>query len=131
MAGVAQQSRSRDLVPPLGVLAALASECNDRLAQGKAAIGQHVGTGVVAERETGQNAGRLEFAQAGREHVRRHSKVALQIAVALRPVEQPAKEAASSSSSAQIRETSDLLIPMSAPSALTRLSTLRTDVPVT
>ena len=89
MAGVAQQSRSRDLVPPLGVLAALASECNDRLAQGKAAIGQHVGTGVVAERETGQNAGRLEFAQAGREHVRRHSKVALQIAVSLRSVEQP------------------------------------------
>ena len=88
MAGVAQQSRSRDLVPPLCVLAALASECNDRLAQGKAAIGQHVGTGVVAERETGQNAGRLEFAQAGREHIRRHSEVALQVAVSLWPVEQ-------------------------------------------
>ena len=43
----------------------------------------------MPEGQTGQDAGRFELAQAGREHVRRHSEVALQIAVALRPVEQP------------------------------------------
>src|SRR4051794_38762822 len=80
---------TRNSARGLGLLGAPASERNDRLAQGKAAIGQRVGPGVVPERQTGQYAGRFELAQAGREHVRRHSEVALQIAVALRPVEQP------------------------------------------
>jgi hypothetical protein len=43
----------------------------------------------VPEGQAGQYAGGLELAQAGREHVGRHSEVALQIAVALWPVEQP------------------------------------------
>ena len=43
----------------------------------------------MPEGKTGQYAGRFELAQAGREHVRWYSEVALQIAVALRPVEQP------------------------------------------
>ena len=33
--------------------------------------------------------GRFELAQAGREHVRRYSEIALQITIALWPVEQP------------------------------------------
>ena len=39
--------------------------------------------------QPGQNASRFELAEAGREHVRRHSKVALQISIALRSAEQP------------------------------------------
>lgn len=86
---VAQPWRSRGLVSYSGLLGAPASERDDRLAQGQAAIGQRVGTGVVSERQAGQDAGRLELAQTGREHVRGHSELALQITVALRPVEQP------------------------------------------
>jgi len=73
----------------LGVRFAPASEGDDRLAQRKPALGQGVGPGVVPEGQTGQHAGCFELAQAGREYVRRYSKVALQIAVSLRPVEQP------------------------------------------
>ena len=36
-----------------------------------------------------QNTGRFKFAQAGGEHIRAHSKVTLQMSVALRSVEQP------------------------------------------
>ena len=43
----------------------------------------------MPEGQTGQYTGRFELAQAGCEHVRRHSEVALQIAVPLRPFEQP------------------------------------------
>ncbi|MDF9749607.1 hypothetical protein M2428_001044 [Arthrobacter sp. ES3-54] len=43
----------------------------------------------MPEGQTGQYPGRFELTQAGRKNVRRHSEVALQIAVALRPVEQP------------------------------------------
>lgn len=72
----------------LDLLGAPACERIDRLAQGKSAIGQRVGPGVVPEGETGQHAGGFELAQAGREYVRRHAEVALQVAVALRPVQQ-------------------------------------------
>ena len=71
------------------MLLAPASERVDRLAQGKPAIGQRVGPGIVPEGQTIQYAGRFKLAQACREYVRRHSEVALQIAVSLRPVEQP------------------------------------------
>jgi len=43
----------------------------------------------MPEGQTAQNAGRLEFAQSGSEHVRAQSEVALQIAVALRSFEKP------------------------------------------
>ena len=39
--------------------------------------------------DAGQHAGRFELAQPSGEHVGRHAEVALQVAVALRPVEQP------------------------------------------
>ena len=64
-------------------------ERDDRLSQCTPAIGQRVGTRVVPQWQTGQNAGRFQFRQAGREHIGWHSEVALQIAIALRPVEQP------------------------------------------
>lgn len=64
-------------------------ERDDRLSQRTPAIGQRVGTRVVPQWQTGQNAGRFQFTQAGREHIGWYSEVALQIAIALRPVEQP------------------------------------------
>ena len=42
----------------------------------------------MPEGQAGQYAGCFELAKAGREDVRGHSEVALQVAVALRPVEQ-------------------------------------------
>ena len=53
------------------------------------AIGECVGPRVVAQGQAGQYVGRFELAQAGREHVRRYSEIALQITIALWPVEQP------------------------------------------
>ena len=73
--------RSRVLRPP--------SEGGDRFVQGASAIGHSVGASVVAEGQTRQHAGSLEFAKACREHARRHPQVSLKIAVALRSVEQP------------------------------------------
>ena len=51
-------------------------------------VGQSVGAGVVPKRKTVKDAGRFELAQARRQHVGAHSELSLQIAVALRAVEQ-------------------------------------------
>ncbi|MBP2264745.1 hypothetical protein J3A64_000209 [Pseudarthrobacter sp. PvP004] len=66
-----------------------ASQRINRLPQGEPPIGQRVGPRVVPEGQAGQYASGLELAQSGRENVGRHSEVALQIAVALWPVEEP------------------------------------------
>ena len=42
----------------------------------------------MPQRQPRQHAGVLEFTQSDREHVGRHAQGALQVAVALRPVEQ-------------------------------------------
>ncbi|GAA4166323.1 hypothetical protein GCM10022286_30810 [Gryllotalpicola daejeonensis] len=44
------------------------------------------------EGQAAQDSGGLELTQTGREDVRRHPELALQIAVALRPVEQPLRD---------------------------------------
>ena len=77
------------LINGLVVLCAPSSECNDCVTQIEPALGQRVGAGVVPEGQTGKHAGRFELAQTGREYVRRHPEVALQIAISLRPVKQP------------------------------------------
>lgn len=61
----------------------------DRLAQRGASIGERIRASVVAQRKSGQHPRPLQLSQAGREDVRRHSQIALQIAVSLRAVEQP------------------------------------------
>jgi hypothetical protein len=63
-------------------------ECDNCVTQGETSFGQRVRPSVVPKGETGQHSCRFEFAQPGSEHVRRHSEVALQIAVPLRFLEQ-------------------------------------------
>lgn len=72
----------------LGSVGGPARQRGDRVAEGEASVCERVGAGVVAEGQTGEDARRLEFAQAGCEHVRGDSEVALEIAVALRAVEE-------------------------------------------
>jgi len=64
------------------------AESADRGAQRLTAIRQRVGASVVAERQPDEDASGLELPRAGGEHVRADAQVALEIAVALRSIEQ-------------------------------------------
>ena len=61
----------------------------DRRAQGEPALGQGIRPGVVTKRQPVEDTGGFEFAQPDGQHVRAEAEMALQVAVALRTIEQP------------------------------------------